>query len=183
MKVLIGLGNPGKEYEATRHNVGFLFLDMLKASWEFPEFVPEKKFASLVSAGMKGGEKTLLMKPETFMNRSGEAVAALVNFFKLTPADITVVHDDLDLPFGTWKVATSSGAAGHNGVSDIIEKLGTKKFRRIRIGIGPPATLRVAMRAGRPGNGFDPADYVLSRFTPEEEQKLQELFGEILKSI
>lgn len=171
MKLIIGLGNPGSEYEATRHNTGFLFLDRLKTSWKFPEFVPEKKFASLVSTSMKDGGKTLLVKPVTFMNRSGEAVAALVNFFKITPADITVVHDDLDLPFGTWKVAESSGAAGHNGVSDIIEKIGTKEFRRIRIGIG------------RPEGDRDPADYVLSRFTPEEEQKLQEIFGDILKGI
>jgi peptidyl-tRNA hydrolase, PTH1 family len=171
MKVVIGLGNPGNEYEATRHNAGFLFLDTLKASWKFPEFVPEKKFVSLVSAGIRDDEKTLLVKPVTFMNRSGEAVVALFNFFKLTPADITVVHDDLDLALGTWKVAESSGAAGHNGVSDIIERLGTKEFRRIRIGIG------------RPEDDRDPADYVLSRFTPEEEQKLPEIFKEILKSI
>jgi PTH1 family peptidyl-tRNA hydrolase len=171
MKLIIGLGNPGNEYEATRHNAGFLFLDTLKASWEFPDFVPEKRFASLVSAGMKDSEKTLLVKPATFMNRSGEAVVALINFFKLTPADITVVHDDLDLPFGTWKVTESSGAAGHNGVSDIIERLGTKEFRRIRIGIG------------RPDADRDPADYVLSRFTLEEEQKLAKIFEEILKSI
>lgn len=171
MKVIIGLGNPGSEYEATRHNAGFLFLDTLKESWDSPDFVPEKKFASLVSAGVKNGEKMLLVKPVTFMNHSGVAAMALVNFFKLAPSDITVVHDDLDLPFGTWKAATGSGAAGHNGVSDMIEKLGTKEFRRIRIGIG------------RPEDDRDPADYVLSRFTPEEEQKLPEIFEEILKNI
>ncbi len=171
MKLIIGLGNPGSEYETTRHNVGFLFLDTLKASLGFPDFVSEKKFASLVSAGMKAGEKTLFVKPDTFMNRSGEAVSALMNFFKLTPTDITVVHDDLDLPFGTWKVATDSGAAGHNGVADIIRRLGTKEFRRIRIGIG------------RPEGDRDPADYVLDRFTPEEEQKLQEIFEEAMKNI
>jgi PTH1 family peptidyl-tRNA hydrolase len=170
MKAVIGLGNPGNEYEATRHNAGFLFLDTLKESWDSPDFVPEKKFASLVSAGMKDGEKTLLVKPVTFMNRSGEAIAALVNFFKLEPADVTVVHDDLDLPFGTWKIATGSGSAGHNGVSDIIEKLGTKEFRRIRIGIG------------RPEGDRDPADYVLDRFTPEEEQKLPKIFEEIIET-
>ncbi|MBP9751568.1 MAG: aminoacyl-tRNA hydrolase [Candidatus Moranbacteria bacterium] len=171
MKIIIGLGNPGKEYGETRHNAGFLFLDMLKDSWGFPEFVPEKKFAGLVSAGMKDDKKTLLVKPVTFMNHSGEAVVALANFFKLTPADITVVHDDLDLPFGTWKIAAGSGAAGHNGVTDIIERLGTKEFRRIRIGIG------------RPEGDRDPADYVLSRFTPEEERKLPEILTEILAKI
>ena len=171
MKLIIGLGNPGKEYARTRHNAGFLFVDMLREEWRFPDFAPEKKFSSLISADMRDGGKILLMKPETFMNRSGEAVRAVMDFFKLTPEDITVIHDDLDLPFGTWKIATDSGAAGHNGVASLIEHLGTKTFRRIRIGIG------------RPEDGRDPADYVLARFTDEENQKLPELFGEILKSI
>lgn len=171
MRLIIGLGNPGKEYERTRHNTGFLFVDVLRKKWNFPDFVPEKKFVSLVSADMKDGEKTLLVKPETFMNRSGEAVSALVNFFKLTERDITIIHDDLDLPFGTFKVSTDSGAAGHNGVADIIEKLGTKEFRRVRIGIG------------RPADGRDPADYVLARFTEEEEAKLPELFESISRSL
>lgn len=171
MRLIIGLGNPGKEYEETRHNAGFLFLDTLKGSWGFPAFVLEKKFMGLVSAGVKDGEKILLVKPETFMNRSSETVTALIGFFKLTPADITVIHDDLDLPFGTWKIATDSGSAGHNGVADIIEKLGTKEFRRIRIGIG------------RPEDERDPADYVLARFTPEEDRKLLDVFMEILKDV
>lgn len=170
MRLIIGLGNPGKEYERTRHNAGFLFLDVLKEKWDFPEFVMEKKFSASVSAAVRDGEKTLLVKPETFMNRSGESVAAIVNFFKLSPADLVVIHDDLDLPFGTWKDAAGSGAAGHNGVSDIIEKLGTKDFRRIRIGIGRPADNR------------DSADYVLETFTPEELGKLPEIFKEILTS-
>lgn len=171
MKLVIGLGNPGKEYGETRHNTGFRFVDMLRERWTFPEFSPEKKFSAEISAGVRGGEKTLLVKPTTFMNRSGDAVSALVNFFKLAPGDITVVHDDLDLPLGTWKIATGSGAAGHNGVSDMIEKLGTKEFRRIRIGIG------------RPEDGRDPADYVLDRLTPEELGKLSTVFEEILKSL
>lgn len=167
MRLIIGLGNPGKEYERTRHNAGFLFVDALREKWAFPEFSAEKKFAGSVSAGMKDGEKVLLVKPGTFMNRSGESVSALMNFFKLGPADITVIHDDLDLPFGTWKESVGSGAAGHNGVTDIIEKLGTKSFRRIRIGIG------------RPEGDRDPALYVLDRFTAEEESRLPTLFEAI----
>lgn len=171
MKLIVGLGNPGKEYEMTRHNAGFLLVDTLREAWAFPAFSAEKKFSSLLSADSKDGEKTLLMKPETFMNRSGETVVSLMRFFKLSPSDIVVVHDDLDLPFGTWKNATASGAAGHNGVADIIEKLGTKEFRRIRIGIG------------RPESDRDPADYVLARFTPEEQERLPEIFGDILKNL
>jgi PTH1 family peptidyl-tRNA hydrolase len=171
MKLIIGLGNPGKEYERTRHNVGFQLVDVLCEKWDFPDFAPEKKFSSLISAGVKDGEKILLVKPETFMNRSGEAVASIISFFKLTPADITVVHDDLDLPFGSWKESTDSGPAGHNGVASIIEHLGTKTFRRIRIGIG------------RPSDGREAADYVLGRFGDEEQKKLPELFEEIFAAL
>jgi PTH1 family peptidyl-tRNA hydrolase len=171
MKLIIGLGNPGKKYEETRHNAGFLFLDFLGKQWNFPEYSAEKKFSSLISAGTRETEKALLVKPITFMNRSGEAVLALVNFFKLTPSDIVVIHDDLDLPFGTWKVSTDSGAAGHNGVASIIEHLGTKEFRRIRIGIG------------RPEDDSDPADYVLGRFTDEEQKELPGIFEEIFAAL
>ncbi len=179
MKIIIGLGNPGKEYGQTRHNTGFLFIDALCEAWGFPDFTPEKKFSSLVSANVHDGGKVLLVKPETFMNRSGEAISALVGFFKLTPDDITIIHDDLDLPFGTWKVATDSGAAGHNGVASLIEHLGTKAFRRIRVGIGRPARNASRSDAGGPTDGRDSADYVLARFSPEEERKLPEIFGEI----
>lgn len=180
MKAIIGLGNPGKEYERTRHNAGFLSLDALREKWGFPEFVTEKKFSASVSAALRDGEKTLLVKPESFMNRSGGSVAAIANFFKLSPVDLVVIHDDLDLPFGTWKDATGSGAAGHNGVSDIIEKLGTKDFRRIRIGIGRPARNTSRSDVGGPTDDRDPADYVLDRFTPEESEKLPVVFEEIL---
>lgn len=168
MRLIIGLGNPGKDYEKTRHNAGFLFVDALREKWAFPEFSAEKKFAGSVSAGMRDDEKILLVKPGTFMNRSGESVSTIMKFFKLDPSDITVIHDDLDLPFGTWKASVGSGAAGHNGVTDIIDRLGTRDFRRIRIGIG------------RPTDDRDPADYVLDRFTAEEESRLPELFETIL---
>ncbi len=171
MKFIIGLGNPGEKYGHTRHNAGFLFLDFLRAEWNFPPFVEEKKFASAVSAGVRGIEKTLLIKPETFMNRSGEAAATTINFYKCPPSDILVVHDDLDIPFGSWKASKGSGPAGHNGVSDIIEKIGTKDFQRIRIGIGrPPENI--------------PADrFVLESFTEAESTRLPEIFEDIFQSL
>ncbi len=183
MKLIIGLGNLGTEYGRTRHNTGFLFVDFLQKKWAFPAFTSEKKFTGSIAADMHNGEKTLLVKPETFMNRSGETVFALVNFFKLTGNDIMVIHDDLDLPFGTFKVSTDSGSAGHNGVADVIEKLGTKTFRRIRIGIGRPAGSASGADAGGPEAGRDPADYVLARFTEEEESRLPEIFENISRLI
>lgn len=171
MRLIIGLGNPGKEYETTRHNAGFLFSDFLRAKWEFPEFTEEKRFSCQVSSGTRGIEKHFLVKPETFMNRSGDAVSGIMSFYKLSPEDILVVHDDLDIPFGSWKASKGSGSAGHNGISDIIGKIGTKDFRRIRIGIG------------RPEDNRDPALYVLDPFTSEEEAKLPEIFEEIMESL
>ncbi len=171
MKLIIGLGNPGKEYERTRHNVGFLFSDFLRAKWEFSEFTEEKRFSCRVSSGTRGIEKHFLVKPETFMNRSGDTVSGIMSFYKLSPEDILVVHDDLDIPFGSWKASKGSGSAGHNGISDIIGKIGTKDFRRIRIGIG------------RPEGDRDPADYVLDRFTSEEEARLPEIFEDIFSSL
>lgn len=171
MKVIVGLGNPGKEYETTRHNAGFLFSDFLRTKWEFPEFSEEKKFSSQISGATRSIEKYLLVKPTTFMNRSGDAVSATMSFYKLSPDDLLVIHDDLDIPFGSWKTSKGSGAAGHNGISDIIGKIGTKDFRRIRIGIG------------RPEGDRDPADYVLDRFTPEEAARLPEIFEDIFSSL
>jgi len=169
MKLIVGLGNPGKEYGKTRHNAGFLFLDFLAESWNFEPFSPTPKWKGWVSAGMHDGEKATLLKPETFMNRSGESVSTLMSFFKLTPSDIIVIHDDLDIAAGSYKVGTGFGAAGHNGVSDLIEKLGTKDFTRVRIGIG------------RPPENIPAESFVLAPFTEEELATLEKTFAEIEK--
>lgn len=171
MKLIVGLGNPGAEYERTRHNAGFLFLDFLRESWDFPPFRPETKWKGNISAGLHDGEKTVLLKPETFMNRSGDSVRALMDFYKLSPADIVVIHDDLDIAPGSFKVTESSRAAGHNGVADLIEKLGTQDFRRIRIGIG------------RPPENVPAEKYVLTPFSDEERKTLEKLFPEAEKSL
>ncbi|MEI6650158.1 MAG: aminoacyl-tRNA hydrolase [Candidatus Moraniibacteriota bacterium] len=171
MILIVGLGNPGKQYERTRHNVGFAFLDFLATSWGFPSFEQSPKWKGSVSAGTRDGQKVILLKPETFMNRSGESVSALMSFFKLTSEALTVIHDDLDIAAGTFKIAKGSGAAGHNGVADLIGKLGTKDFTRIRIGIGRP-----------PENV--PADaFVLSPFSDEEYESLRETFADIEKTL
>lgn len=144
MHLIIGLGNPGKQYEKTRHNAGFIILDALREKWDFPEFQFSKKFNAEISEGIKsevkppiGGltSRILLVKPQSFMNRSGQVVRAIMDFYKLTPEDITVIHDDLDIDLGSFKISTDTSAGGHNGVQSIVEALGTQQFKRIRIGI------------------------------------------------
>ena len=171
MKAIIGLGNPGNKYAKNRHNAGFIILDELQEDWSFPDFEFSKKFDADISEGNRNGEKILLVKPQTFMNESGEAVQKIMSFYKLTPEDITVIHDDLDINFGEMKVATDSRAAGHNGVQDIIDKLGTQNFKRIRIGIEGEEKRKTR---AIPGDVF-----VLQDFSDEELETIKNLAKEI----
>ncbi len=140
MMLIVGLGNPGKEYEKTRHNAGFMALDEFQKEHSFPDFKLSKKHSSLISEGILNSVKVLLAKPQTFMNNSGKAVASLVKLslgkLSLTK-DLMVLHDDIDIPLGKIKTSKGSGSAGHKGVNSIIQSLGTKDFTRIRIGIKP----------------------------------------------
>jgi PTH1 family peptidyl-tRNA hydrolase len=138
-RLIVGLGNPGPEYEATRHNVGFWFVDRL-ASQLKASLVPQGKFFGRAA---RAGE-TWLLQPTTFMNRSGQAVAALANFYKIPPGEILVIHDDLDLPPGGIRLKQGGGNGGHNGLKDIQARLGTPDFWRLRLGIGHPRTLNLA---------------------------------------
>lgn len=175
MKLIIGLGNPGNNHALTRHNAGFLCLDYLKKEWGTGEFQPDKKMSALISEGTMGREKILLVKPETFMNASGTTVSQLVHFYKLEPTDIVVIHDDLDIAPGTYKLTNSSRAAGHNGVADIIEKLGTQDFTRIRLGIGRPTEVAGACLPSH--------DFVLQNFSKEELALLTSLFPQVKDEI
>lgn len=167
MKVIVGLGNPTEKYKNTRHNVGFILLDKVaeqkNLTWEF-----EKKFNALIckdTAGTFGDYRgpILYVKPQTYMNLSGDSVSKILNYFNLTSEDLIIVHDDVDLPFGKTKKAVGAGHAGHNGVKDIIAKLGTKDFERLRFGVGRPEN-----------NQFEVGDYVLSKFTSEEMRFLED---------
>jgi PTH1 family peptidyl-tRNA hydrolase len=160
MKAIIGLGNPGKEYEKTRHNAGFLCVDFLRQASDLAAFAADKRMSAEISSGIIGGERVMLVKPQTLMNNSGTAVQALLRFYKLSPADIAIIHDDLDIAPGTYKTTSSSRAAGHNGVQDIIERLGTHDFFRIRLGIGRPAETA--------GACISPHSFVLQSFSEEE---------------
>lgn len=137
IKLIVGLGNPGREYEDTRHNVGFWWVDELARAHKL-NFNAETKFHGLTARGNLHGHELWLLKPQTFMNISGRAVGALAQFYKILPAEILVVHDELDLPPGSAKLKTGGGHGGHNGLKDIIAHLGSKDFWRLRIGIGHP---------------------------------------------
>lgn len=171
MKLIIGLGNPGNNHTNTRHNAGFLCLDFLQKEWNSGPFQHDKKMSAEISEGTIGKHKVLLVKPTTFMNASGTTVSQLVHFYKLQPEDILVLHDDLDIAPGTYKFTNSSRAAGHNGVSDIIEKLGTQDFTRIRLGIGRPAEVS--------GTCMPSHDFVLQNFSKEEITTLSALFPQV----
>jgi PTH1 family peptidyl-tRNA hydrolase len=149
IKLIVGLGNPGRQYEKTRHNAGFLFLDALISSTG-SDWVKESRFDGLLTEMVVGRSKVLLLKPGTFMNRSGLAVGKVARYYKIEPEEILVVHDELDFEVGVIKLKKDGGHAGHNGLRDIIAHLSSKEFYRLRIGIGRPAAGKVV------------ADYVLS---------------------
>lgn len=159
MKIVAGLGNPGSEYERTRHNAGFLAVDAFGSKlggWRH-----EKKFTAEIAEGVVAREKIILLKPQTFMNNSGQAVQAVARFFKVKPADVWVIHDDLDLPLGTLRLKQGGSAGGHKGVQSIINAIGPD-FVRFRIGIAP-------QRRTKPADEF-----VLARFTKAEQVKLDQ---------
>ncbi len=165
MKLLVGLGNPGPEYEQTRHNIGFVCVDMLADRLGAPPFSPHKKTMALVTSAQINGEKVLLAKPQTFMNASGQSVALLMKYFNCTPESLIVVHDDLDLPFGEVKFQQGKGPKGHNGLLSIEDHIGTHVFDRIRIGVDSRSAEQRHHMSGR--------DYVLVRMSAQEVQELE----------
>jgi PTH1 family peptidyl-tRNA hydrolase len=161
IKLIVGLGNPGREYEATRHNAGFWWVDELARSHNV-NFKADSKFHGLVAKANLHGHEVHLLKPQTFMNVSGRSVGAVAQFYKIEPAQILVVHDELDLPPGSAKLKLGGGHGGHNGLKDIIAHLGTKEFWRLRIGIG------------HPGERDQVVNYVLNAPRKEEQVLIEE---------
>lgn len=159
IKLIVGLGNPGPEYQHTRHNAGAILLEEFARRHQLT-LVPESKFAGLTARLNLAGEDLRLVIPRTYMNLSGQAVAPMANFFKISPEEILVVHDEIDLPPGTARLKKGGGAGGNNGLKDIIRALGNNSnFKRLRIGVG------------HPGNASEVASYVLKK-APADEQKL-----------
>ena len=161
MELIVGLGNPGKEYEASRHNVGFLVVNSLARTHGIS--LQERKYKSRWGRGQIDGHPVVLAKPRTYMNLSGEAVKLFLAPFSLTPRQLIVIHDDLDLPFGRIKIKDKGGNGGHKGIQSIMNTLGTGDFPRIKVGIG------------RPPDGLDPAEYVLQPFDENEKRSLNEV--------
>ena len=164
MYLIVGLGNPTREYEHTRHNAGFDTVDMLADRLNIS--VKEKKHKGLCGKGMLGAEKVILLKPQTYMNLSGESVRAAADFYKIDHEHIIVMYDDIDLDVGKLRVRAKGSAGGHNGIKNIIAHLGTQEFPRVRIGVG-----------AKPDR-MDLADYVLGRFPQVEQSVMEDAFKE-----
>jgi len=139
LKVIVGLGNPGSKYSKTRHNAGFWFIEELAAKYS-AVFRAEKKFSGDLAKASIEGKDVWLLKPDTFMNRSGYAVQSLLSFYRISADQLLVAHDEIDLPAGTAKLKTGGGHGGHNGLRDIINQLGSKDYHRLRIGVGHPGS-------------------------------------------
>ena len=161
MKLIVGLGNPGKQYDQTRHNVGFEVIDELSNRLQIP--LNQSKFKGLYGMGNHKGEKVLLLKPLTYMNLSGESISAVMDYYKIELEDLVVIYDDLDLPVGKIRLRQKGSPGGHNGIKSTVAHLGTQAFNRIRIGIDRPHP-----------PGISVPDYVLGRFRPEEQQPIKE---------
>jgi PTH1 family peptidyl-tRNA hydrolase len=174
MKIVVGLGNPGKQYGNTRHNAGFLFLDKLASSPEVDAsiFSFEEKFEAEVAAVNFKGEKLVLVKPHTFMNLSGRAVAKVMQYYKVELDDLIVISDDIDLPLGQARIRAEGSSGGQKGLKNILETLKTEKLLRIRLGI---RTLASIEDENVLQNRIDTADFVLSKFTPREKPVFNEI--------
>lgn len=169
MKLVVGLGNPGKEYTYSRHNIGFLVINQLARVNGIA--LKKRKFKSRWETGKISRHKVILAKPHTFMNLSGEAVNAITRFYKIVPKDIIVVHDDVDIEFGYLKIKAKGGSGGHRGVDSIITLLKEEEFVRVRVGIG------------RPPSDMDPSDFVLQPFNEGEKKDLKEVINRAQKCI
>jgi peptidyl-tRNA hydrolase, PTH1 family len=167
IRLIVGLGNPGPEYEQTRHNAGFWLVDNLAGN-ALPR---EPKYNALAAKINIAGQQVWLLEPQTYMNRSGQSVGALANFYKIAPDDILVVHDELDIPPGSAKLKKGGSSGGHNGLKDITAALGTQDYWRMRIGIGHPRTLNLAQAV---------ADFVLHRPRKEEQPLINEAIDKCL---
>jgi len=164
--LIIGLGNIGTEYDGTRHNVGFAVVDRFAKDQDMPGWIEKKDLKCHLTSGQLGETKVIVIKPTTLMNLSGEAVQAVMHFYKLGPDQVVVVHDELDIPFGQIRTRTGGGNAGHNGIKSVTQHIG-EQYGRVRIGIGPKVH-----------DKQDSADFVLAQFSKEQEAQMKNLTQE-----
>ena len=162
-ELIVGLGNPESKYDQTRHNIGFDAVDSLAQAWSLP-WKENKRFQGLIAEGISPyGNKIRLLKPLTYMNRSGQSVRAVIDWYKIAPGSVLVIYDDMDLPIGRLRIRRSGSAGGHNGMKSIISHLGSQDFPRLRIGIGKSDGKRHTI------------GHVLGKFAPEEKKVIQEM--------
>jgi peptidyl-tRNA hydrolase, PTH1 family len=165
--LVVGLGNVGKEYDSTRHNVGFAAVDRFVKDHDFPSWIDKKDLKCHFTSEKMGDTKVIVIKPSTFMNLSGQAVQAVLNFYKIQPESVVAVHDELDIPFGQIRTRVGGSSAGHNGIKSITGAIG-EQYGRVRIGVGPKLHEQQ-----------DSADFVLGRFTEEQETQIKNLTREV----
>lgn len=164
--LIVGLGNPGKQYEKSRHNIGFMCVDNFADEHDFPTFTAKKELRGTISVAHMGETRIILCKPTTFMNKSGQAVQAISNYYKLTPEEIIVVQDDLDINFGSIRARLGGSDGGHNGIKSIVAAIG-ENFGRVRTGVGP-----------KQPEAIDSSDFVLAPFTKPEQAQLPNIIKE-----
>ena len=169
MKLIVGLGNPGKQYELTRHNVGFICLDTAKDKYNLV-YKLETSFNALVATANINGEKCVFVKPQTYMNLSGEAIGKILKYYKIDVNDMLVIYDDMDLPMGALRLREKGSAGGHNGIKSIIAHVGTQEFKRIRVGISSH-------------NNIEAKDYVLGRFSKDEQAILGTIKTHVVNAV
>lgn len=169
MKLAVGLGNPGKQYERTRHNVGFDVIDRVARNLSTP--LDQSKFKGIFGTHRTTEGKMTLLKPMTFMNLSGESIGQLANYYDIPPEDVLVIYDDLDLMPGTIRLRQKGGHGGHNGIRSTMDHLGSRDFNRIRIGIG------------RPGPGTKVTDHVLGRFSPDDRTAVDDAIRQAAEAV
>jgi PTH1 family peptidyl-tRNA hydrolase len=170
IKLFVGLGNPGPDYDDTRHNAGFWWIDALASHWNV-RLQPERSYYGLAARTAVAGQTVWLLEPQTFMNKSGQSVAALARFFKIQPSEILVVHDELDLPPGEAKLKLGGSHAGHNGLRDIHGQLGSADYWRLRLGIG------------HPGHKAEVVNWVLKKPSPEHRDAIAQAIERSLKAV
>jgi peptidyl-tRNA hydrolase, PTH1 family len=170
MYIIVGLGNPGKKYEATRHNIGFMAIDQIADKYNIS--VDKERMKAYIGEGNINGEKVVLVKPQTYMNLSGEAVGALARWYKVEPEHIITIYDDMDIEVGRIRIRKQGRAGGHNGIKSLIQHLGTENFPRVKLGIGRPNI-----------PGMNTADYVLGVIPKEEVPRVEEVLEAAVNSI
>ena len=175
MIIIVGLGNPGKKYKTSRHNVGFLALDKIAATFQFPPFKFQSIFNAQISKNKINGENIILVKPQTFMNNSGKTVKSLLKNNNPDHQKLIVIHDDIDIPLGKIRIVKNRGAAGHKGVESIIKELKTKDFVRFRIGIKPPSIISTIVK--------NINHFVLEEFSKNEEKIVKEAIKKTAEAI